>query len=231
MTFELRFGAPLESPPAPAQTGDSLLDYLTLLVTLIGALAWPMALVLLVLIFRKQLVKLVARTKAVSGPAGISATFADELEKAKEAADQTLSAEPLRESAPLEVDDPFLKLAETYPEAAVLAAYDELETFLTEAMGLKGAVVVPITSLMIALSNLKLIPSDTFELFNRIRNARNLAVHGRSRLTPGEAIEFRAVARSLIEAIRPIHPAVKELAHNLSKNEVQRRNEKRPSRY
>lgn len=213
MAFELRFGAPLDPQPASTQGGDGVLDYLSLLVTLIGAIAWPVALVVIVLVFRKQLVKLVARMRAVSGPAGISATFADELEKAREAAEQS-PVEPRRESEPLEADDPFLKLAEVYPEAAVMEAYKEVESFLANAMGDNGSLVSP-TMIMTVLSNVKVIPYDTLELFQRIRNARNLAVHSSGRLTTGEAIEFREVARSLVDSLRPISPMIRKWAENL----------------
>ncbi|MER9190241.1 hypothetical protein [Mesorhizobium australicum] len=191
------------------------MDYLTLLVNLIGAIAWPVALVVVMLVFRKQLVKLAGRVRAVSGPAGISATFADELEKAREAVEQTSPSARQLERPALEISDPYLELAKAYPEAAIMNSYKELEAFLADAMGANSRVVSP-TILMTVLYNKQEIPSELFDLFQRVRNARNLAVHSSARLTTGEAIEFRALVGSLIEAIRPLAAKLKQLADDIA---------------
>jgi hypothetical protein len=210
--FELRFGSPPNPPPAPEPA--HLLDYLTILANVIGSIAWPVAIVVVVLVFRKQLVRLVGRVKAVSGPAGIGATFADELEKTREAAEASLTVESAATPPALVEDDPFLSLAKSYPEAAVMNAYKELDGFF-DSIESKIGKRVPGMIFMRVLRKKNLIDSDIYRLYDRIRTTRNAAVHSARPITTGEALEYRALLNSLLEALKPIASDIDAIAPNL----------------
>lgn len=209
--IEVRIGS--EPPPVPPAQ-DSVLDYLTLLVTLVSSIAWPAALVLIVLIFRKQLVKLAARVRQFSGPAGIMATFADELEKTREVAERSPLAEPEAPPEPLQEDDPYLALAKTYPEAAVMNAYKELEAFFSD-IERQLDIPVPAFVLMRVLRKANAISPEIWDLYNRIRITRNAAVHSGTPVTPGEALEFRALAQNLLENLRSAKGYLEQLGPDL----------------
>jgi hypothetical protein len=195
----------LVPPPegVPSGSADTLLDYLTLLVNLVGAIAWPVALVVVVLIFRKQLVKLVARVKAVSGPAGIAATFADELEKTREVVESEPTIPDTAAASPEAINDPFLELAKSYPEAAVLEAYRGIESLLREYLPQNS--LVP-RSDYAAINNLvaaKFVPPSLVNTFRSLRQTRNTAVHTKGGITTGEALEYRDLSERFISGLKP----------------------------
>lgn len=186
-------------------TGQLVLEYLRLLVELLSALAWPVAALLIVLIFRKPLLRLVARMKAFTGPGGVGATFAAELEKAREAAEDTELPEVERAPAALTSDDPFFAFAQTYPEAAALEAYRELESFVATATKELGVRLRPYQVIR-ALYQHGDIDESIKKLYERIRSTRDAAVHSRRPITRGEALDFRELVRTLIAALREAMP-------------------------
>ncbi|MES0048869.1 MULTISPECIES: hypothetical protein [unclassified Mesorhizobium] len=200
--FELRFGPTPPSPPADA--APSVLDYLTLLAGLLGQMLWPLTIAFIAYLFRSQLQSLAVRLEEFSFPGG-SAKFKQSLERL---ADTVQKAEPTgveQPPAPLpDSSDPFLELAGKYPAAAVMEAYKEVESFLNE--------IYPRTSdrprslgQLVQLDGT--IDSDTKGLFKQLLNTRNAAVHaGYHDITPGEALEFRELARITLARLRKIPP-------------------------
>ncbi|MER9963453.1 hypothetical protein NKJ72_21370 [Mesorhizobium sp. M0045] len=200
--FELRFGSPSE--PSPAVEPGHLLDYLTIGANVIGSIAWPVAIVVVVFVFRKPLVRLVGRVRAVSGPGGVGATFGEQLEEAKEIAQDVPS---FAQVAPAEEtkNDPFLELAQKFPEAAILNAYQELEKqFVDSKTGRRWP--IPPVYMFRGLEIENVNGEDIADLFVKIRNTRNAAVHSRQPITVGEALEFRKLVQTLIAVITPFLP-------------------------
>ncbi|WP_192257368.1 DUF4145 domain-containing protein [Mesorhizobium caraganae] len=189
----------------PMTTGQLVLEYLRLLVELLSALAWPVAALLIVLIFRKPLLRLVTRMKAFTGPGGVGATFAFELEKAREAAEDTELPEVEQAPATLTSDDPFFAFAQTFPEAAALEAYRELESFVAVATKEMGVRLRPFQVIR-GLYQQGHIDDSVKKLYERIRSTRDAAVHSRRPITRGEALDFRELVRTLIAAIREVLP-------------------------
>ncbi|MFI0844354.1 hypothetical protein [Mesorhizobium sp. IMUNJ 23232] len=212
--FELRFGNPPEPPPMPA-TNDSVLDFLTLFVTLVGSIAWPVAVVVVVLVFRKQLVKLVGRIIALSGPAGITATFADELEKTRDAAEHAPQTQLPPPAPGLEENDPFLALAKNYPEAAVMNSYKEIERVF-EALNDKLGRRFPSVVVMDSLRKVGAITSEIYKLFYQLRVTRNAAVHSERPITPGEALEYRTLVQRLVEELEGVLPKLPDYEPELA---------------
>lgn len=170
-----------------------------------GAVAWPIAAIIIVLVFRDQLISLAARVKELSAP-GINATFENELEKTREIAES--AATPAVDDAARgtsTIDVSTADLAKVYPEAAVLQSYHEIEKLLRKLNPEKGT---PHSAFLSALSRCQIIRREDQELFNQIRRTRNAAVHSERPITTGEALEFQALVNVFLEAIKSVRSEI-----------------------
>ena len=100
-----------------------------------------------------------------------------------------------------------LELAKSFPEAAVLQAYIEIERVTGQIRSFTEALPVsqPL-SVAAQLVNRGLIDRNTYELFKTLRRARNAAAHGSTRdgVSSVEAIEFVNQARLLREILEKV---------------------------
>lgn len=161
--------------------GESM-DWLTFVIRLIEALAWPLtiAIVILVLVFRSEfrgLVPLLRKFKA--GPAGVEAEFERTIREISEEARAT----------PPEIDeepDPrkitLTELAILHPRSAILEAWRGVENAVRRAALQKatGSPVPDVSTPIKALHYLvgaKVISFEDFTLFHELRGLRNQAVH------------------------------------------------------
>ena len=97
----------------------------------------------------------------------------------------------------------YVKLANLYPEAAVIQAYEKVESNVTDSGHLVSEGVKNAVEIVEILWNRGLIDASTYDLFTRIRSLGNLAVHA-NRITPGEAIEFRRLCRVFVERLADV---------------------------
>jgi hypothetical protein len=151
---------------------------------ILSALAWPVAIVLIVIVLRRPLRHLLSRLETLKGP-GVEATFQRQLEEAKEeavAAAASLPAGQRRDANQqerLEYSD-LLQLADLSPRAAILDAWLRLEFALTEAAKKAD---VPLTQrggilgLIEELEKRGVIAPELRSPLRRLRNLRNVAVH------------------------------------------------------
>ncbi|MBB3978161.1 hypothetical protein GGQ64_003375 [Rhizobium azooxidifex] len=198
--FKLEIGTPSLERASDA----AILEYLKLATEFLGTIAWPIAAVTIVLIFREQLVSLTQRVKQFSAPGGINATFENELEKTRELAGSSPDLAAEADASPqAEISSP--DLAQIYPEAAILQSYHEIEKLLRRVSPEKG---VTASGLLNALNRLQIIGADVRDLFDQIRRTRNAAVHSERPITTGEALEFQALAQLFIHAINKAVPAI-----------------------
>jgi hypothetical protein len=203
------------------------MDWLTFSSNIVGSLAWPLVVIGLLILLRRHLAGLAGRLEELTLPGGTKAKFAKQLDIARlelvdveqprfpggkkiaTALDSAIArgAEEPRppsrqEERERESTLEYLKLANLHPEAAVLQAYREIEGHILDVRDLvseeKATSAVGIVEL---LRSRGLLDERTFELFMRIRNLRSLAVHSKDRITPGEAIEYRALCRALFERL------------------------------
>ncbi|WP_168281504.1 DUF4145 domain-containing protein [Rhizobium leguminosarum] len=187
---------------APEEARSFALEYLKLIFSFLGAVAWPIAAVIVVLIFREQLVTLVARVRQLSGPGGINATFDDELEKTREIAENS----PVSTSdVGTATDEVAASLAQAFPEAAILQAYHAIEKRFRDISPEKNA---SNSALLSALTDFQIISRDTKELFDQIRRTRNAAVHSARPITTGEALEFQSLVKVFLDALTVAVPQI-----------------------
>ena len=182
------------------------MDWLTFVADITGAVVWPSVVVVLLLLLRDHFGGLTSRLSEVSFPGG-KAKFSAQLDAARSRSEPILAkgSKPRRARATGSVDDDgYLVLARTFPEAAVMEAFKEIDGVIMEYWDrMPGDKKVWMDALR-PLLNEKLVSQEDIDFFHRLRLMRNTAVHARhqQRVTPAEAVEYRDLARVLVGKFR-----------------------------
>jgi hypothetical protein len=127
-----------------------------------------------------------------------------------------IAPQPPKSIAPTKKDSSqFLeeasRLAKDFPEPAVALGWQAVEDELMSAV-MRLAISPNFPPHNSAMKNAELLKDQnaidqrTLELLNRMRNLRNMAVHGAGTrgITTDEAIEFLAIARGVVEKLRQV---------------------------
>ena len=106
-----------------------------------------------------------------------------------------------------DLDPALLQLAKSFPEAALIQAFKELEALILQIRD-RIPDARPHRSLhevLKALEKRGLISSSAVALFQRLREARNAAAHGKGddEVSPGEAVDLIKQIKLLQEVLRP----------------------------
>lgn len=183
-------------------------------VEIVRALAWPVAVLIVVFVLRTHLIALIPKMEELTaGPSGISAKFRQDAaavgQMAAEA-NQTLppsQEDAARESAWGELEE----VGKTQPIAAVIAAWFEVEQAaiaVAESLNLDRRNTRPITSPKIVADQLvrqELIAPEFSRLAAELSSLRNRAVHENPKsVDPGSAQFFVAGSQSLLSAFRTV---------------------------
>lgn len=195
------------------------MDWLQFLASLAGSLAWPATVVVAVVVLRNQL-RRVLLTLTRLRYKDLELDFGRELkevEKKARAIDVKPAGPPPRAIAAAKDSAQILaeaeRLAEDFPEPAVALAWAAVEEELMSAV-MRLAISPDYPPHNSALRNARLlldqraIDENTLDILNRMRNLRNVAVHGGAGPTgvsPDEAREFIALARGVVEKLRRLH--------------------------
>jgi hypothetical protein len=180
------------------------MDWKQFFAAILVGFAWPAVFITLLVILRKQIPALFERIEEASFGGG-KLRFDKAIDAARAQVDkidpEVKAAQVKRVAEP---NDPFYELAINFPEAAILEAWRHVEETLTEMvpyLGLPTKGRDPYSVLM-ALVQEKCVDGATLKLFENLWAARNTAAHGARRPSPGDALEFRTQAQSLIEILR-----------------------------
>jgi hypothetical protein len=171
---------------------------------LVGSLAWPTVVGVLLYLLRKQLTGLAERLKELSLPGGMRATFEKELRVGREIVEQIPAQPPAPQLAPPapEEENKLYRLAIESPEGAIVLAYLELEKELRD-IALKlgmGSKVTNQRSIIERLVDQNLLTRQASRLFDSLRRARNSAAHGvgEEQVTSQDALEYIRQASLLL---------------------------------
>ena len=182
------------------------MDWKQFFASITGSIMWPMAVVTIVLIFRKEVARLLRQAKKL-GAAGIHLEVAEQVAAARNSA-AAVHGEQSGQSTPAKLDPAFMELAKSFPEAAVLHAYKELERVLQQIEFRLSSDRPHRTSVEVvqALYEKGEISQNVVRLFEDLRQAKNSAAHARGdgAVTPGEAIELAEQAKMLTELFQTI---------------------------
>jgi hypothetical protein len=190
---------------------ECLQAWLTFIASLIGSLAWPTLLGIILFRLWRHVDSLVSRIEEVTLPGGAGAKFAKQLNAARSKSEKVALEEqpPLPPAALGEPGDRhYLELAKSFPAAAVMEAFKDVEKVLLEIRSRLGYEPdgKTLTGLVNALQKRKLITPDTAALFNALRQSRNTAVHAgnRRQITAAEAIDYNEQVQVLVTALRRV---------------------------
>jgi hypothetical protein len=221
-------------PPASARSGRSAsetekmrrMDWLTFTATVIGSITWPVVVLILLFPIRNRIADFIAplaqRLVKAKLPGGTELEFRNELEKAEEkrealAIEGKLVATETPDEAAIvgSAEDPYLKLVQVSPEAAILQSFKVVEASILENRSeLPNVKSNNLLEFVRQLHRAEVIDAQLVEQFQRVRNLRNFAVHASEpfTITTGEAIEYRNLCRSLAAGFRQAF----EKLHDLS---------------
>jgi hypothetical protein len=191
------------------------MDWLQLIASLVGSLAWPATVLILVLILHepvKQALLTISRLKYKD----LELDFGRELKqleqkaKALDVKPQAPAVLPTPKKDSSQLLDEAARLATDFPEPAVAVGWQGVEEELLAAV-MRLAISPDYPPYGSSLKNTlilreqKVIDEGTYELLQRMRNLRNMAVHGNRGgppITADEAREFIALAKGIVEKLR-----------------------------
>ncbi len=168
------------------------MNWLDFFSSIIGSVAWPIAFVVAVVIYKEPLQKLLERITDVE-VWGSKASFIKSLKGAEFTAELIPSIENEATPALEPRDDDYLKLAEQYPGAAVVEAFKKVEAVLDEWQDGQGMTHPPSNEGLVQwLVQDGYLSDVVFHLYKKVKQTRNIAVHAQSpNISTGEAIAYK----------------------------------------
>jgi hypothetical protein len=183
---------------------ERVVDWFQFISSIVGSLAWPVAIAIVALIFKLPIERLLPRITNFE-LWGSKATFSSELQKAEETAEKLPSVvEHARPESAAKPDDPYFELAERFPEAAVMDSFKMVEAVFHEYAEELG-VQQPANNRVILrlLMEEGFVSRDVYNLYGRVSDTRNAAVHADTRvISAGEAIAYRDLCEQLTKHLR-----------------------------
>lgn len=156
------------------------MDWLTFIVELFKALTWPVVVVAVVLLLRREIRDLLPFLKRLkAGP--VEAEFDREVQEIKSGVETQLPSIPPSVTTSPE-QQKLLQLAEVNPRSAIIEAWRGIEFAARKLLESRDPSLTlrehqsPI-ALLKALNRLEVLTRDEVALFNDLRSLRNQAVH------------------------------------------------------
>ena len=185
------------------------MDWLSFFASIVGSLAWPLTIVAGFFILRDNLLALfpfIERFKYKD--------FEVEFRRSvQELTAQSRTVLPVQEAEDDIPQDPLYALAEVSPRSAILEAWLQVETAGAEALQSSEPKMATRTSMIAPLRlgeylrRREIISGQQLEIFHRLRELRNKAVHvGDVTFQLDEVAEYIALATSLAAQIRKTAP-------------------------
>lgn len=186
------------------------MDWLTFISKLIDSMAWPVAAVLLGLIFRKKLAELLPLLRKVkAGPLEaefeiatkqvLASTAELAAKERKPDAPQTADKSPLEDAASK------LLTARSEPTATIIEGWSTLDGEihkLARQTGINGDPLVSETKLYREIMDSDVLPIQTRNLVQDLRQLRNQVAHAKVIPTPESAQDYLVSVQRVVELIR-----------------------------
>lgn len=186
------------------------MDWLTFISKLIDSLAWPVAGIVLGLMFRKKLLDLIPSLRRVkAGP--LEAEFETATKQVlASTADLTAKqhAPGVSETSPKPtVEDAAAKLlrARSEPTATIIEGWSKLDGELHKLGRQTGVVVDPLESelkVYRAIMDSEVLPIGTRQLVQDLRQLRNQVAHAKVIPTPESAQDYLVSVERVVELVR-----------------------------
>src|SRR5271157_1019718 len=161
------------------------MDVSKLILDFIAAIAWPIVVVLIAIVFKDELKKLIHRLSHIKGK-DWELSFNKELKEAEETASEVMqtSTEKLNEipdpKANISLYERLIDLSAISPEAAVMESWRNLELSVFDAaksLDIDTSTIRTGSSIIPMLIDLKKTDKSIYNLYNRLRIMRNNIAH------------------------------------------------------
>jgi hypothetical protein len=181
------------------------MDWKQFFASVVGSLAWPAAAIAIVYVFKDQLRLLIGHIKKI-GAAGVNVELSEKVEEAVDAGEIVQVERGLIAPDVIGLDPTLLQLAKSFPEAALIQSFKELEALILQIRA-RIPDARPSRNLyevLKALEKQEFIPQSAVALFQRLREARNAAAHikGDEALSSSEALDLIRQVKLLQEVLR-----------------------------
>lgn len=182
------------------------MDGLTFAAEVVKAVAWPASVFASVLLLRKPLANLLPQTRSVKY-GEFQVEFGREIGELHDKAATELPA-AAAPAAPPSLEDRLVDLLAVSPNAAVLAAWREVERAalqLVEAQGLRvdSNSATPYKGIQELLARSDGVDAEKIRIFDDLRRLRNKVAHAPGlQVSTDNALEFIEVALALIHYLR-----------------------------
>ena len=183
------------------------MDWKQFLASVIGSLAWPVAVVSIVYLFKDRIGFLIGQIRKI-GAGGVNVELSEKVEEALDAGKVVQTEKGLVPPDVVGLDPALLQLAKSFPEAAVIQSFKELEALILQirARMPDDRPARNLYEVLKALEKLQFIPQSVVALFQSLREARNAAAHGEGEegLSTSEALDLIGQIKLLQEVLRPV---------------------------
>lgn len=176
--------------------------------SVIGDLAWPATLVVVVIIFRGRFGDLIGRVTDWEG-LGQKVSFGKKLAEAEAKADDLKAA--AQDSLPDPLDDELRELAresEENPSFVLLASWERVMGAVADLVGAWSQAGIPPPKTRSPGAELAWIRKNhaltegVQETIGSLRQLRNAVAHGQHRPLPGEAVTYAEIAGEVTDILR-----------------------------
>jgi hypothetical protein len=179
------------------------MDGLTFAAEVIKALAWPASVIASVLLLKKPLANLLPRTSSVKY-GELEVEFGREIGELHDKAATALPAATAPATPAPGLEDRLVDLLAVSPNAAVLAAWREVERAALLLVDARGSAVdtdtaTPYKTIQEQLARSDLVQPEKVQIFDDLRRLRNKVAHAPGlRVSTDSALEFIEVALALV---------------------------------
>ena len=183
----------------PATSG---MDTATLIVELVKALAWPVAVIVLLIMLRKPLIEFLPHARKLKYK-NFEIELSEQVRELEKRAARELPAQPAAAAAPAGSLEGLHKLTQVSPAAAVMEAWREVEGGAARLIAehdirLETDTHTPFRRIQQTLSEHKLVDRSKLRLFSDLRQLRNKVAHARDyEISPQQAARYVDVAARL----------------------------------
>ena len=186
------------------------MSVLEFIASLVGSLAWPAAVVIVVIVFRNPIGEQLSRLAALRGPGGWSAEFRERIRQIETQAEllpapSTYQPEELEFASDVQM---LPQLAENFPQESIVESWLLVERSIRSAaarIGLDLSPIWPASRVAERLAEEGHIPRDLIGLIESLRTVRNIAAHSAKFDVPIDgAVSYAQAARSVAEVLERI---------------------------
>lgn len=182
------------------------MDTLTFFAEIIKAVSWPVFIIVIILLLKKPISNLIPSLQRLRYK-DFELEFRKQIYELAEKAETEIPESPELDMPHLRSDDRFLYLSRISPRSAILESWVNLETAAVDALRRrsislpKGGYVSP-GRIARSLQKTEIIDKKQLEIFNKLRQLRNMAAHSPDfYVSPDVVEEFSILANRLAKHI------------------------------